>query len=144
MLTGRVIARRRRRTRDSARSASAWSTRLGEPVIRHAVAQAMRIMGGQFVLGRTIEEALERAATAGTRQGWRYSFDMLGEAARTAADAERYFDAYADAIAAIGTRAVRGRGPIAGPGISVKLSALHPRYEVAQAERVRARARRRA
>jgi RHH-type transcriptional regulator, proline utilization regulon repressor / proline dehydrogenase / delta 1-pyrroline-5-carboxylate dehydrogenase len=110
-------------------------TASGEPVIRHAVSAAMRILGRQFVMGRTIEEALARAAP-NEPKGWRYSYDMLGEAARTAKDAVRYFDAYADAIAAIG-RANAGRGPIAGPGISVKLSAIHPRYEVAQAERVR-------
>jgi RHH-type proline utilization regulon transcriptional repressor/proline dehydrogenase/delta 1-pyrroline-5-carboxylate dehydrogenase len=107
----------------------------GEPIIRHAVAAAMRILGRQFVMGRTIDEALARAAPTEPK-GWRYSYDMLGEAARTAKDAERYFHAYAEAIAAIG-RANAGRGPIAGPGISVKLSALHPRYEVAQAGRVR-------
>ncbi len=107
----------------------------GEPIIRRAVTAAMRILGWQFVMGRTIDEALDRAAPT-EAQGWRYSYDMLGEAARTAADAERYYAAYADAITAIG-RASGGRGPIEGPGISVKLSALHPRYEVAQAERVR-------
>jgi RHH-type proline utilization regulon transcriptional repressor/proline dehydrogenase/delta 1-pyrroline-5-carboxylate dehydrogenase len=110
-------------------------TASGEPVIRHAVTAAMRILGRQFVMGRTIDEALGRAAPTEPK-GWRYSYDMLGEAARTAADAERYFASYADAIAAIG-RANAGRGPVAGPGISVKLSAIHPRYEVAQAERVR-------
>ncbi|MGE4220722.1 MAG: bifunctional proline dehydrogenase/L-glutamate gamma-semialdehyde dehydrogenase PutA [Alphaproteobacteria bacterium] len=108
--------------------------RAGEPVIRQAVLSAMRILGGQFVMGRTIGEALKRAAP-GERQGYRHSFDMLGEAARTAADAARYFDAYAAAIDAIG-RASAGRGPMAGPGISVKLSALHPRYEQAQRGRV--------
>ncbi len=98
--------------------------------------QAMRIMAGQFVTGRTIDEALERAAEA-ERRGYRHSFDMLGEAARTRADAERYTQAYAQAIGAIG-RASAGRGPVSGPGISVKLSALHPRYEFAQADRVMA------
>ncbi len=106
----------------------------GEPIIRRAVMTAMRILGKQFVMGRNIEEALERAAPA-EPLGWRHSYDMLGEAARTKADATRYFDAYVDAIAAIG-KASGGRGPVAGPGISVKLSALHPRYEVAQTARV--------
>jgi RHH-type proline utilization regulon transcriptional repressor/proline dehydrogenase/delta 1-pyrroline-5-carboxylate dehydrogenase len=110
-------------------------TASGEPVIRHAVTAAMRILGRQFVMGRTIDEALARAAPTEPK-GWRYSYDMLGEAARTARDAERYFDSYANAIAAIG-KANAGRGPVGGPGISVKLSAIHPRYEVAQAERVR-------
>jgi len=110
-------------------------TASGEPVIRRAVGTAMKILGRQFVMGRTIEEGLARAAPDEPK-GWRHSYDMLGEAARTAADADRYFESYARAIAAIG-RASAGRGPIDGPGISVKLSALHPRYEVAQAQRVR-------
>ncbi len=108
-------------------------TRSGEPVIRQAVTQAMKILGRQFVMGRDIGEALERAE-AMERKGYRYSYDMLGEAARTADDAERYFDAYMKAIAAIG-RAAAGRGPIESPGISVKLSALHPRYEMGQRRR---------
>src|SRR5258706_2073122 len=87
-------------------------------------------------MGRTIDEALDRARGM-EKRGYRYSYDMLGEAARTAADATRYDQAYRAAIAAIG-RAADGRGPIASPGISVKLSALHPRFEVAQAERVMA------
>ncbi len=107
----------------------------GEPVIRRAVTAAMRILGRQFVMGRTIQEGLERAAPSEPK-GWRHSYDMLGESARCKADARRYFEAYAAAIAAIG-KASAGRGPIDGPGISVKLSALHPRYEVAQADRVR-------
>jgi len=93
----------------------------------------MRIMGRQFVMGRDIGSALDRAAESEAR-GYRYSYDMLGEAARTAADAERYFDAYTAAIGAVG-KAADG-GPIDGPGISVKLSALHPRYEFAQRDRV--------
>ncbi|MBW8268964.1 bifunctional proline dehydrogenase/L-glutamate gamma-semialdehyde dehydrogenase PutA [Caldovatus sp. SYSU G05006] len=107
--------------------------RLGEPVIRAALRQGMRVLARQFVMGRTIEEALERAAGAEGRR-WRYSFDMLGEAARTAADAERYFAAYRTAIGAAG-RASAGLGPVAGHGVSVKLSALHPRYEPLQADR---------
>jgi RHH-type proline utilization regulon transcriptional repressor/proline dehydrogenase/delta 1-pyrroline-5-carboxylate dehydrogenase len=109
-------------------------TRSGEPVIRQAVTQAMKILGRQFVMGRDINEALDRAQ-AMERKGYRYSYDMLGEAARTAQDAVRYFDSYQKAIAAIG-KAAAGRGPIASPGISVKLSALHPRYELAQRHRV--------
>jgi len=101
--------------------------RLGAPAIRQAMRQAMRIMGRQFVLGRTIAEAQGRGA-AQEKNGYRYSYDMLGEAARTEDDARRYFDAYERAIHAIG-QASNGRGVIAGPGISVKLSALHPRYE---------------
>jgi RHH-type transcriptional regulator, proline utilization regulon repressor / proline dehydrogenase / delta 1-pyrroline-5-carboxylate dehydrogenase len=108
--------------------------RSSEPVWRQAVSAAMRILADQFIMGRTIEEALGRARAA-ERHGYRHSFDMLGEAARTMADAERYRVAYQRAIAAIGKEAA-GRPIEDGPGISVKLSALHPRYEVAQHDRV--------
>src|SRR5947199_709069 len=108
--------------------------RSSEPVWRQAVTAAMRILAGQFVMGRTIEEALDRARDA-ERHGYRHSFDMLGEAARTMADARHYRAAYEQAIAAIG-RAAAGRSVAEAPGISVKLSALHPRYEMAQRERV--------
>ncbi len=108
--------------------------RLGAPAVRAATRQAMRVMGSHFVLGQTIEEALSRAGS-GSARAFRYSFDMLGEGARTAEDADRYFRSYADAIAAIGARA--GNQPLpARPGISVKLSALHPRYEAVSAARV--------
>ncbi len=110
--------------------------RLGEPVIRAAVGQAMRLLGSQFVFGRSIDEAVTRAKKQ-QANGYTYSYDMLGEAARTSADAARYFDAYAGAIASLAphatTAAVRDN-----PGISVKLSALHPRYEFAQHDRVMA------
>ena len=105
--------------------------RLGEPVIREAVAAAVRIMGEQFVVGRTIEAALKRS----NREGWLCSFDMLGEGARTAHDAERYETIYADAITAVGKTA-KGQGPEAGHGVSVKLSALSPRYEATHEARV--------
>ena len=108
--------------------------RVGEPVVRTAVAQAMKVMGRQFVLGRTIEEALDEAGTMVAR-GYRYSFDMLGEAARTEDDARRYSRAYSKAIAALGEQAHAG-AVHANPGISVKLSALHPRYEQVQHARV--------
>jgi RHH-type proline utilization regulon transcriptional repressor/proline dehydrogenase/delta 1-pyrroline-5-carboxylate dehydrogenase len=101
--------------------------RLGAPAVRAATRQAMRLMGSHFVLGETIEAALARAAPRSLPAS-RYSFDMLGEGARTARDAERYFESYAAAIAAIGK--VAGRQPLPErPGISVKLSALHPRFE---------------
>src|SRR5262249_40020303 len=106
--------------------------RLGVPAIRAATRQAMRLLGSHFVLGQTIEEALERAAS---HREQRYSFDMLGEGARTAADADRYFAAYADAIAAVGASAGTAASPDR-PGISVKLSALHPRYEAVSRQRV--------
>ncbi len=106
--------------------------RLGLPTLRAATRQAMRLMGSHFVIGQTIEEALARGRAHGE---FRYSFDMLGEGARTAADAARYFDTYAAAIAAIGEAAGNAALP-ARAGISVKLSALHPRYEAVSRERV--------
>ena len=122
----------------SDRSLAASLTRLiaraGEPVIRRGVDMAMRMMGEQFVTGETIDEALKRARPLEAR-GFRYSYDMLGEAATTAADAKRYFRDYENAIHAIG-KAAAGRGVYEGPGISIKLSALHPRYSRAQAGRV--------
>ena len=108
--------------------------RSGEPVIRQSMVQSMRIMARQFVMGRTIEEATGRAAEGDNRH-YRYSYDMLGEAAHTAADAARYFEAYAAAISALGA-ADESAGPAEAPGISIKLSALHPRYEYAQRRRV--------
>ncbi|MBW6521996.1 bifunctional proline dehydrogenase/L-glutamate gamma-semialdehyde dehydrogenase PutA [Sphingomonas sp. RHCKR47] len=100
-------------------------SRAGEPFVRQAVGAAMKMMGEIFVMGRTIDEAMRRMKKPDNR-GFTASFDMLGEAARTTADGERYFKAYVDAIDAV------GRDPAAGHSISVKLSALHPRYEVAQ------------
>lgn len=108
--------------------------RAGEPVIRRGVDLAMRMMGEQFVTGETIKEALKRARDMEAK-GFSYSYDMLGEAATTAADAARYFADYERAIHAIG-KASAGRGIYGGPGISIKLSALHPRYSRAQADRV--------
>ena len=108
--------------------------RAGEPVIRRGVDLAMRMMGEQFVTGETIAEALKRARPLEER-GFRYSYDMLGEAAMTARDAARYYADYENAIHAIG-KAAAGRGVYEGPGISIKLSALHPRYARAQQARV--------
>src|ERR1700723_2735977 len=106
--------------------------RLGAPAVRAATRQAMRLMGSHFVLGETIEAALSRVQSGAAP---RYSFDMLGEGARTAADAERYFNAYASAIEAIGASA--GSRPLPDrPGISIKLSALHPRFEALSRPRV--------
>jgi len=107
--------------------------RLGLPAVRAAIRQAMRLIGSHFVIGQTIEDALSRARG---HTEFRYSFDMLGEGARTAADADKYFDAYAGAINAIGACAGNTAQP-GRPGISVKLSALHPRYEAISRERVR-------
>ncbi|SDI47415.1 bifunctional proline dehydrogenase/L-glutamate gamma-semialdehyde dehydrogenase PutA [Aliiruegeria lutimaris] len=108
--------------------------RLGEPVIRSAVGQAMKQMGNQFVLGETIDSALKRAAKMEAK-GYSYSYDMLGEAARTEADALHYHRAYLQAIHAI-SPAAKGDDIRRNPGISVKLSALHPRFEVGQRDRV--------
>ncbi|MFD2167708.1 bifunctional proline dehydrogenase/L-glutamate gamma-semialdehyde dehydrogenase PutA [Thalassotalea euphylliae] len=108
--------------------------RLGEPVIRKAVRYAMKIMGTQFVMGHTITGAIERARETEAK-GYTYSYDMLGEGARTMADADRYFDAYMTAIDAIGY-AAKNKGPQRSPGISIKLSAIHPRYEFSHRERV--------
>ncbi len=108
--------------------------RLGVPAVRAATRQAMRLMGSHFVLGETIEAALARAQSHSDHAP-RYSFDMLGEGARTAADAARYFNSYASAIEAIG-RAADDRPLPDRPGISVKLSALHPRFEATSQRRV--------
>jgi RHH-type proline utilization regulon transcriptional repressor/proline dehydrogenase/delta 1-pyrroline-5-carboxylate dehydrogenase len=110
--------------------------KISEPVIRKAMNIAMKIMGKQFVMGETIEAACERAEDKETK-GYVYSYDMLGEGARNMEDAERYFDAYVKAIHVIG-KAAKGRGPRKSPGISIKLSAIHPRYEFSHAERVMA------
>jgi len=130
MLTGKVLD-----TEDSrgvVKTVRNLVKRLGEPVIRTAVKQAMREMGRQFVLGQTIEEALKNR-----RAGYRYSFDMLGEAAISTEDARRYERAYCEAAEALApfcnSSSVHGN-----PGISVKLSALHPRYETLQRDRVMA------
>lgn len=134
MLTGRLVDLADDTKRDVHGAFKRLVGRVGEPVIRLAVRQAMRIMGHQFVMGRTIGEALARSRK-GANAAYRYSFDMLGEAALTARDAERYLQAYRKAIDAIG-----GTGPFAdvfaAPSISVKLSALHPRYEHAKRARV--------
>ena len=129
MLTGRVVGLHEFRDKSLKSVLSRLVNRVGEPMIRQSVTQGMRILGRQFVMGRTIEEALNRARED---TAYRHSFDMLDEAARTAGDAERYFRAYQKAIAAIGDSPL---GHIDGPGISVKLSALHPRYELGQRHR---------
>ncbi|MEE8188543.1 MAG: bifunctional proline dehydrogenase/L-glutamate gamma-semialdehyde dehydrogenase PutA, partial [Kiloniellales bacterium] len=136
MLTGRVVRLDEGDRRDLAGTLGRLVHGSGEPVIRAAITQAMRILGRQFVMGRTIAEALERA-DGDEKLGSRHSYDMLGEAAYTQADAERYFDSYKDAIGAIG-QAAGTRSVLDAPGISVKLTALHPRYEFAQARRVMA------
>ena len=110
--------------------------RVGEPVIRKAMNLAMKIMGKQFVMGETIEAATERAVDK-EQKGYVYSYDMLGEGARNMDDANRYFEAYVNAIHVIG-KAAQGRGPRKSPGISIKLSAIHSRYEFTHRDRVMA------
>ena len=127
MLTGRVLDDSDVGIEGALR---AMIRRLGEPVIRKAVSAAMREMGEHFVLGRSIDEAMRRGRDF-TRKGYLYSFDMLGEAARTENDALRYHRAYADAIASLGAAATAADSD-GNHGISVKLSALHPRYEAGQ------------
>ncbi len=135
MLTGKLVSV----TPEGATDVSGWLSRLaaraGEPIVRAALRQGMKLMAEQFVMGRNIDEALKRSIDDEQRT-YRHSFDMLGEAALTAADAERYFKAYEDAIAAIAAYVKPGQSVFAAPGISVKLSALHPRYELAHRERV--------
>ncbi|WP_244847520.1 trifunctional transcriptional regulator/proline dehydrogenase/L-glutamate gamma-semialdehyde dehydrogenase [Caballeronia sp. SL2Y3] len=131
MITGKLV------TTNSEAGLSSALTRMigkgGEPLIRKGVDMAMRLMGEQFVTGETISEALANSRKFEAR-GFRYSYDMLGEAATTEEDAQRYYASYEQAIHAIG-KAAGGRGIYEGPGISIKLSALHPRYSRSQQER---------
>ncbi len=131
MLTRKLVDVEDEARRDVGSYLKRLTARAGEPVIRQAVAAAVRIMGEQFVLGRTIGDALKRAK----REQMLCSFDMLGEGARTAGDAARYVQIYGDAIEAVG-KASDGAGPEQGHGVSAKLSALCPRYEAVQEERV--------
>ena len=134
MLTGRVVALGSETTDNPGSWVQTLTKKLGEPVVRQAILQAMKIMGGQYVLGRTIEEAF-RKGRAANRPGTRFSFDMLGEGARTSRDAQRYFDAYAKAILVLADANTEGDITHAD-GISIKLSALHPRYAFSQYDRV--------
>ena len=131
MMTGRVVSI------DSSTTASGFLDRMtkkmGEPVIRSAMQKAMRIMGHQFVLGETIEEANKNSQPYRNR-GYTYSFDMLGEAAITHQDAEKYFNDYLHAIRA--TANVKVKEGMPKPSVSIKLSALHPRYEATQEAQV--------
>lgn len=135
LLTGKVVSYNDEQAPEQFGLLRKTMGRLGEPVIRSSVRYAMKIMGTQFVLGTNIVSAVERARDAES-QGYRYSYDMLGEGARTMADANRYYDSYMNAIDVIG-KAADGHGPYDSPGISVKLSALHPRYEFSHRDRVK-------
>ena len=135
MLTGKLVRDSELEIRDPASFLRRLVVRLGEPVVRTAFRQAMRIMGKQFVMGRDIDEALARAdAEEGTR--YRHTYDMLGESALTEADALRYLDAYRAAIEAVGRSVREGSPPASWPSVSVKLSALHPRYEYGRQHQV--------
>jgi RHH-type transcriptional regulator, proline utilization regulon repressor / proline dehydrogenase / delta 1-pyrroline-5-carboxylate dehydrogenase len=134
MLTGKLFHLDNRGSANSDKVLDKLVSRLGEPVVRKAMYAAMSIMGRQFVLGRNISEALKYSRKQ-RKEGYTHSYDMLGEAALTRSDADKYFDAYAEAIEAIGQEKFDKQHP-APPTISIKLSALHPRYESANEERV--------
>ena len=135
MLTGRIIRPAHRDIEQPTKFMQRLVSRLGEPVVRGAMRHAMRIMGHQFVMGRTIGDALKRAA-GGEGAAYRFSFDMLGEAALTAADSQRYLEAYHAGIRAIAAADRKPESIFAADSISVKLSALFPRYEFAKRDRV--------
>ncbi|MBL4900172.1 MAG: bifunctional proline dehydrogenase/L-glutamate gamma-semialdehyde dehydrogenase PutA [Colwellia sp.] len=139
LITGAMVNYADKRKQDSFGLLKKILGRLGEPVIRQSMNYAMKIMGKQFVMGETINDATQRAVTK-EQQGYVYSYDMLGEGARTMVDADRYFKSYQDAITSIGQVALASgkNDPRLVPGISVKLSALHPRYEFTQKLRVMA------
>ncbi|MGL5742225.1 MAG: bifunctional proline dehydrogenase/L-glutamate gamma-semialdehyde dehydrogenase PutA [Legionella sp.] len=134
MLTGKILTPEKAQT-TLAKSLMKLVNRSSEAVVRKAVDKAMRIMSKQFVMGRTINEAITRAKKK-EALGYRYSYDMLGEAALTSTDAMRYFEAYKEAIDAIGKQADKKSDVYKRAGISIKLSALHPRYAESQYERV--------
>lgn len=134
LLTGKVYASTLNNQKSLGATLKRLFSRTSSTLIRPIIMQGMKIIGKQFVMGRTIEEAIKRAQKL-EAIGYRYSYDMLGEAARTAEDAEKYYASYVNAIDAIGN-AAPDLNPIHGPGISIKLSALHPRYEYNQRERV--------
>ncbi len=134
MLTGRVVALESEITENTETWIHKMVNRIGEPVVRAAIRQAMKIMGQQYVLGRKIDDAIDRGRKE-NRKGTRFSFDMLGEGARTMQDADRYYDAYLKAIREIGNRETLDN-VIRANGISIKLSALHPRYQYCSRNRV--------
>jgi RHH-type proline utilization regulon transcriptional repressor/proline dehydrogenase/delta 1-pyrroline-5-carboxylate dehydrogenase len=135
MLTGQLLQFEEATGKNPVQLLGKLAGRAGEPVVRTAMRQAMRIMGHQFVMGRTIKEALDRSVNKGNK-AYRHSFDMLGEAALTAADAKRYFDSYYAAIGGIGAGPQDAPEDIfAAASISVKLSALHPKYSYMQHDR---------
>jgi len=136
MLTGKLVRLSERTQKSVGNALRRMVSKSGEPVVRSAIRQAMRIMGHQYVMGRTIREAMERALKK-RNADFRYTYDMLGEAALTASDAERYFESYKSGIQALAARKrPQGEDIYSAPSISVKLSALHPRFEFSQRDRV--------
>jgi len=133
MLTGKILTPDEEGERSFTDTLRRFVKRSSEPVIRKAIGEAMRILGKQFVMGRTIQEALDRSRSS-EKVGYTFSYDMLGEGARTSDDADRYLLAYQNAITAIG-KAARNKDIRNNPGISIKLSAIYPRYEFSQQER---------
>ena len=131
MLTGRLVRLGEDIEGNPAGFLARMTQRSGEPIVRAALRQAMRILGRQFVMGRNIKEGLARTRERDNR-AYRYSFDMLGEAALTEVDAQHYLDAYREAIRTIGAKRKDAADIFAAHGISVKLSALYPRYEFAR------------
>ena len=136
MLTGNLVTLDSESLSDTGNWVQGLAGRLGEPVVRKAILQAMKIMGKQYVLGQTIDEGLARGVRSNP-PGTRFSFDVLGEGARTDLDARRYFQAYSEAIDTIGRKSNSADICVAD-GISVKLSALHPRYHYSHQEQVMA------
>ncbi|MCG6659269.1 bifunctional proline dehydrogenase/L-glutamate gamma-semialdehyde dehydrogenase PutA [Halomonas campisalis] len=135
LMTGRVVTLDKPREGKPSGFINKLVNRMGEPVIRRAMVEAMKIMGKQFVLGRDIDEALKRSKPLFDK-GYTYSYDMLGEAARTRADAKRYFDDYARAIERVGKTSQGLSAKTPAPSVSIKLSALHPRYEFGRREQI--------
>jgi RHH-type transcriptional regulator, proline utilization regulon repressor / proline dehydrogenase / delta 1-pyrroline-5-carboxylate dehydrogenase len=140
MLTGRIVRLGDTKSSGPLGALKRLVARSGEPVIRQALRQAMKILGDNFVLGRTIKEAISNAQPM-ERQGYRFSYDMLGEGAKTAKDADRYFNRYTEALEAVGKAAkpltqLHAEALMARPGLSVKLSAIHPRFEPGKADRL--------
>lgn len=134
MLTGKVIGLSEKESNSPSQAVNRLVNKLSEPVIRQAMNQAMKVMGHQFVLGRSIDQA-QKNGTPLVNKGYSYSYDMLGEAALTTADANKYFKSYLMAIESVGRQAQnQTNGPLSS--VSIKLSALHPRYEVANSKRV--------
>ena len=135
LMTGRVVTLDKPREGQPSGFINRLVNRMGEPVIRRAMYEAMKVMGRQFVLGRDIDEALKRSRPLFDK-GYTYSYDMLGEAARTRADAQRYFDDYARAIERVGMTSTKLAAHTPAPSVSIKLSALHPRYEFGRREQI--------